>query len=226
MRIGVIVGMRSESACLPRDRDRLLVRCCGARPAVAAAMAVDLIDAGCQGLVSFGCAGGLDPALIPGTVVIAESVRLPDGQSLATDPSWRQRLMTRIDNSVPIVCGVVAAAHEPLLGAQIKRFCHHASGAVAVDMESGEIGAAATARGVPLLVVRAIADPAECSIPAWIAELVTEDGKTPIGAVLQGLLKHPHDLGLLIRLGRDARAAMRSLRGVAIGTGPVFQFDG
>lgn len=224
--VGVIVGLRSEAACLPRHPDQQLVRCSGARPEAAAAMAAELVDAGCTGLVSFGTAGGLDPSLAPGVLVVGEAVRTPDGQTITADAAWADRLRSRLDGTVGYVSGLLAAAHEPLLGAQVKRFCHHASGAVAVDMESGEVARVAAMRGLPFLVVRAIVDPAERSLPAWISELVTADGRTPIAAVLRGLLRHPHDLGLLLRLGRDSRAAMRSLRGAALVAGPLFHFDG
>lgn len=226
MRVGVVVGLRSEAGCLSRDGERTVVRCSGARSTAAAAAANDLIDGGCAGLVSFGTAGGLDPALSPGALVIPDAVRLPGGETLPTDAAWRHRLIARIGDGIAVASGVIAGASEPLLGAQTKRFCHHSSGAVAVDLESGEVGRAAAARGVPFLVVRAVTDPADRSIPMWIAGIVTPDGRTPIGAVLRGLLKHPHDLGLLMQLRRDARAAMQALRGVALAAGPLFHLDG
>lgn len=225
MRIGVIVGLQAEAACLPRDRERLLVRVAGGRPDVAAAMAADLVDAGCAGLVSFGTAGGLDPAVAPGTLVVAEAVRLPGGGSITTDAPWRQRLLEGIGDQVPVAAGAVAAAHEPLLSPRLKHYCFLSTGALSVDLESGAVAETAAAKGVPFLVVRAVTDPADRAIPMWIADLVTPDGRTPISAVLRGLLKNLGDLKTLLHLRRDANAAFQVLRRGALAAGPLFHFD-
>jgi hopanoid-associated phosphorylase len=226
VRIGVIVGLKSEAACLPRDPDRLLVRITGARTDAATAQATELIDAGCAGLVSFGTAGGLDPALAPGTLVVAEAVRMPGGTSIATDNAWRQRLLDGLGaHQVPVATGDVAAAHEPLLSPRLKHFCFLSTSALTVDMESGAVAEVASQKGVPFLVVRALTDAADRAIPMWVADLVTPDGGTPIGPVIRGLLKNLGDLKTLLQLRRDAKAAFGALRRGALAAGPLFHFD-
>ncbi|HBD33444.1 MAG TPA: squalene--hopene cyclase, partial [Cupriavidus sp.] len=46
---------------------------------------------GCDGVISFGVAGGLDPTLPPGTVIVATAVRVGDA-SYSTDPYWTAAL--------------------------------------------------------------------------------------------------------------------------------------
>lgn len=226
MRIGVIVGLQSEATCLPQAHERLHVRISGARTDAATAMATELIEAGCDGLVSFGTAGGLDPALAPGTLVVAEAVRMPGGASIATDDAWRQRLLLSLGNRVPLTTGAVAAAHEPLLSPRLKHYCFLSTSALAVDLESGAVAEVASQRGVPFLVVRATTDPADRAIPMWVAGMVTPDGRTPLAAVISGLLKNLGDLKTLLQLRRDAKAAFASLRRAALAAGPLFHFDG
>ena len=72
-RIGVITGLARESACLnvfPADR-RPAVRCAAAKSARALTLARELAGEGCQGLLSFGTAGGLTAGQSPGGVIIA-----------------------------------------------------------------------------------------------------------------------------------------------------------
>ncbi|NJO55020.1 MAG: purine phosphorylase [Rhodospirillales bacterium] len=236
MRIGVVVGLRSEAACLsdPSIDDRRIVCCSGARPAEAARLAERLIDEGCDGLVSFGMAGGLDPVLAPGALIVADSVLGADGTALSTDTGWRQRLLARIrsnhlfsnrDHPEPVT-GRVLAAVEPILSPRIKDYCHKTTQAIAVDMESGEVGRIAQAANRPFLVVRAVADASTRSVPAWVIRTVTADGTTSLPAFLRGLARHPADVRLLYSLARDSRAALRSLSGVALRVGPLFNLNG
>src|SRR5262249_56207770 len=83
---GCIVGMRREARLLGRLSRELMVGCAGADPARARLLARRLIDQGVAGLVSFGLAGGLDPALPPGTLLLPPVVLLPDGRPLPSAP--------------------------------------------------------------------------------------------------------------------------------------------
>ena len=63
MVVGVVTGLTRESACFDQfnPEKRPDVRCSGADSLRAAECAMALIAGGCQGLVSFGLAGGLSP---------------------------------------------------------------------------------------------------------------------------------------------------------------------
>jgi hypothetical protein len=201
---------------------------------------------GSRGLVSFGTAGGLALGLAPGTLVLADAVVFRDGSRLAVDVDWHERLYARLSGTMPLVTDAIAAADAPLLTPEAKAACRRATGAVAVDMESGEVALAADpspshyrrslplpprgdGRGegaaLPFIVMRAIADPAERTVPAWVMRAVSADGRTAILPVLSHLTRRPGQLPALVRLATDARAAMRSLRRVAALVGPLFAFD-
>src|SRR5258708_38158104 len=78
-------------------------------------------------------------------------------------------------------------------------------------MESHIAGAIATARGLPFAVCRAIVDPAWRSLPSAATAGLRDDGTTTILPKLRELLKEPSQLGALLRVAGDARAARTSL---------------
>ncbi len=160
-----------------------------------------LLDAGATSLVSFGLAGGLDPALRPGDLVIADRV-LVGGDSFVAATAWP---------GCGGAAGSVLASDTVVAEAAEKRRLWQATGAVAVDMESGAVARAAEAAGVPFCVVRAICDPAWRSLPP--AALVALDAAGGVGLwrVLGSVLRRPGQVGALLALGRDAAAARRSL---------------
>ena len=70
-RIGVITGLRSEAECLDvlAGPERPAAEVAGANTVRARARASALVSRGCRALLSFGVAGGLDPALRAGDLV-------------------------------------------------------------------------------------------------------------------------------------------------------------
>lgn len=220
-RIGVVVGLRAEARCL--QGLEVVVACSGARPEGARAEAARLIAEGVAGLVSFGLAGGLAPALAAGDLVLAASVLLPGGGRIATDAAWRGGLTKLL--------GRVRWCEEPLAGSErlvaspaAKAVLHATCAAGAVDMESHAVAAAAATAGLPFLVIRAIADPSHRAIPAVAQSALGPDGALRRSAVLAGLLRRPQDLAALLRLGRDSARAFATLRRVAALAGPDLAF--
>ncbi|HZZ13891.1 MAG TPA: phosphorylase [Paraburkholderia sp.] len=171
------------------------------------------IARGCSGIVSFGTAGGLAPDLAPGTLIVGDAVEGPFGR-LQTDPQWADRLAAALSNG-PLQArlrrGTMAAVAAPLVTADDKRLLHNATGALAVDMESHLAGAAAAAHGVPFAVCRAIVDPAWRTLPSAATAGLRDDGSTALGPILRELLRQPSQLGGLIQVAVDARAARTSL---------------
>ena len=225
-RLGVITGLATEADCLSvfPAAERPSVRCAGADVARAREAAGSLISEGCAGLLSFGMAGGLDGALGAGTVVIADSVVAPDGRRFATRAAWREGLRD-------VVGGAEAATIAPLAGSdrivatvQAKRNLREATGAAAVDMESHGVAEVAAEAGVPFLALRAVADPGDREVPAWVMSVVADDGRVRPSLVTAGLLARPWTLGALIGLARESRKARASLRRVALVAGPGFGF--
>jgi hopanoid-associated phosphorylase len=168
---------------------------------------------GCIGIISFGTAGGLAPDLEPGAVIIAQAVDGPLG-TVATDADWSARLAAAL-SATPLGArvhrGRMAGVAAPLTGAEEKAALHRSSGALAVDMESHIAGAIAAAHGVPFAVCRAIVDPAWRSLPSAATAGLRDDGSTAIAPILRELLKQPSQLGPLLRVAGDARAARTAL---------------
>ena len=208
MSIGIVVGMRSEAALLAKGA---MIACSGGRPAKAAELVAYLLTAGAEGVVSFGVAGGIDPGLAPGDLVIGTEVDL-GGASLKTDEAWVKHLSNALPKAhTGIVCGAQVAA----LTVAAKVALHAESGGLVIDLESGAVAEACAAKGVPFAVLRAVADPADRAIPAFALKGLAEDGRTRALPVILGLLGRPWELPALLGLARDNRAALASLGAAA-----------
>ncbi|WP_239988789.1 phosphorylase family protein [Paramagnetospirillum kuznetsovii] len=213
-RIGVIVGMKSEAALLP---DGVAWGCAGAVPAKAEALARSLIEQGAHALISIGIAGGLDPALNPGDMVVGSGVQV-DGGVVETDSVWKCRLLSAIPFSRS---GLVHGSDTAVGGVRGKRDLF-AQGAMIVDMESGAVARVAAKAGVPLAVLRAVADPAGRALPISAMAGLDAEGNPRIAAVLAGLARRPWELPGLIRVGLDSQAALSALRDALKIIGPTF----
>lgn len=168
---------------------------------------------GCAGIVSFGTAGGLAPDLAPGALVIASAIDGPFGR-VETDTGWSARLVAALQDTpvwVRVTRGTIAAVGAPVVSEQDKTSLHHAKHALAVDMESHIAAAFAAARGVPFAVCRAIVDPAWRTLPSAATAGLRDDGSTAILPILRELLKQPSQLGPLLQVASDARAARTTL---------------
>jgi hopanoid-associated phosphorylase len=220
-RIGIVTGLISEAKCLaPAIRalpaaDRPTVFCSGGDARRAADGVGRLIGDGISGLLSFGFAGGLDPALVPGDLVVAGAVIAPDGTRFETHDGWREALAEAAAASVPVTLGTLAGCDTAITTAAAKSNLQGSTGAAAVDLESHAVAAAARMAGLPFLAVRAIADPADRPIPAAALAGLSPDGHMRPFAVLAKLALRPWDLPRMARLAEDTRAAHRALRRVA-----------
>ena len=162
-----------------------------------------LLENGATGLVSFGLAGGLDPALPPGTLIVAKGV-IAMGRIWRTDAALNARLGGVTDHLILALDRIAASANEKLaLGDE--------TGAVAADMESEAVVAAADAAGLPFAVLRAICDPAERDLPPAAIAGLDAHGRIAAWAVAGSILRHPGQIAALICLARDAAAARRAL---------------
>lgn len=223
-RIGVIVGLASEAECLeaiPAEH-RPPVAVAGASAARATAAAAQFLDEGCAGLVSFGLAGGLDPDIEPGTVVVADAVLAPDGTRYPADEAWRRALAAKLDGRVLYRTGAIAGSSGSIDGAEAKIALNRRTGALAVDMESHGVAEAARRAGRPFIAVRVVADPATRSIPPWLLAAIDDDGTIRPGVIAGGLFLQPWKVWELIGLARENGRAIAALRRVALHAGPGF----
>lgn len=208
-----VTGMAFEARVAAGKGDDGVRAVYAARADLLQAALAKALEGGAAGIVSFGTAGGLGPDLEPGTLVIAETVDGPFGR-LHTDSAWSQRMadaLTASPLAAKVRRGVEAAVAAPLTGAAEKAALHRANGALAVDMESHLAAAAAAAHGVPFAVCRAIVDPAWRSLPKAAMAGLRDDGTTAVLPIIRELARDPSQLGGLLRIAGDAKAARQSL---------------
>ncbi|MVW59747.1 squalene--hopene cyclase [Massilia sp. NEAU-DD11] len=156
------------------------------------------------GIVSFGCAGGLDPALACGDCVVATAVLTPDGL-VATDPDWSRALLDRLPGARP---GLLAGADAPLATPAAKAALWRHAGAAAVDMETHAAALAARRHGLPFAACRVVLDPAWRTVPAAALAGLDTGGVWP---VLRALVRAPGQIASVCALAGEAWVARRSL---------------
>jgi adenosylhomocysteine nucleosidase len=214
--IGIITGLAAEAEILRAARIDAAIRCCGSRPEAALTEARALVAAGATALLSFGVAGALARIAIPGQIVLADEIVLPDGRRLRCSALWHEAMAERLAGlPVRLHRGAIAGSATPVCRAADKHALRRHTGAMAVDMESQVVAAAAAEAALPFLAIRAIADPVDQDVPAFAMSGVDAAGHTHVAPVIAGLLRRPWALPDLIRLGRHFNAALAGLRHAA-----------
>lgn len=200
-RLGVVVGLAAEARIARPFGWRVAIG--GGTASGALTAAQGLIDAGSDALVSFGLAGGLDPALRPGALIVPCAV-IVDEVRFHTDPGLSRMLGG-------VTPHTVVGADAIAVGVEDKHRLHCRTSAAAVDLESGSVARVATAHGMPFAVLRAICDPAERSLPAVALAALDARGVIGVWRVITSLTARPGQLPALLALSVDAAAARRSL---------------
>lgn len=196
---GFVTGVRQEAKLVPPT---FPVLCSGANALTAYEAAKSLIADGCDLLVSFGLAGGLDPALKAGALLLPQTVLTKDGNRFEC-----QRIEIPGANVQPIF-----GSDELLATVKDKADLFARTQACAVDMESHAVARAAAEAHKPFLVLRAVADTAGMALPAYVGTATRTDGSTDLGAIILGLAKNPTSLPELIRLAACSGLAFKTLK--------------
>jgi adenosylhomocysteine nucleosidase len=167
---------------------------------------------GCRATISIGIAGGLDPALMPGDVVIATGV--VTGSQRHSVPSaitdYLAGQLFGLSNRVILadLVGVDAPALTPAAKSTLRR----QTGAAAVDMESHIAAAFAAKHDLPFAAIRAVCDPAHRTLPSRIISALRPNGSVNVMAVVSALADRSAKLGDLVQLAHDSRRAFKALR--------------
>lgn len=203
--LGFVVGLAAEARIAARFG--YPVQAGGGTPEGAARAASRLVEQGVTALVSFGLAGGLDPVLRPGAVVVPDSIVL-DGETFHANAELAEPFGGFTGHIVLAGRVVVADAAE-------KRRLHRTTHAHAIDLESGAVVRIALAARLPFIVVRAICDPAERNLPPAALVALDPAGRIGLLPVLRSVARHPGQIPDLLALARDAAYARRALAGLA-----------
>ncbi len=204
------LGRASGHGPLNRLEDGTLVAISGIGANAAQHAAHQLAEQGASALLSWGLAGGLDPALVAGHLVLPRTVLSSQGAGLTVSPEWHAQLAAALTPGMRISQGSLLTNHVAIDSSAAKAQAFRATNAVAVDMESFAIAEAAATRRLPFAAVRVIVDTAADSLPGAVTA-ASRAGRVDVARLLWELLRAPADLGALLRLAARYRAAMRSL---------------
>jgi len=189
--IGFIAALSIECTSLRRQSpsaERWLVVQSGPGAARAEAAAARAIDAGAQLLVSWGLAGGLSATVVPGTVVAPRRVLAQStAPQFAVDAAWQSRLAALADG-LAVDFGDLLTVAEPLESPAAKRAAASATNAVAVDMETAGIAAAAKRARVPFVALRVVVDGVDDALPPGAESWIDERGRTRASAALRAVV--------------------------------------
>ena len=224
--LGIVTGLVFEGALLTAalgktNPNGILVGCAGLGREAACKAAQDLIARGATALMSFGIAGGLDPALESGAAVVASEVR-NEVTALVCDAAWSVRIYEALVNAPcrspageKTLKAPLAHASGVLSHAGDKAALFAATGAAVADMESYGVAEVAAAHKVPFAALRVVADGAGDAVPAVALAATTEDGRVRVGKSILRALANPWQIPGLIRLGRRTAVATRRLEALA-----------
>ncbi len=194
--IGIVTGLTAEARlAAPLGT----TRAGGGTPEGARQAAEYLIAQGATALISFGLAGGLNPALRAGSLIIPAAVG-----AAATDPFLTGAL------GGPL--GTLHAGREIVTTAAEKARLYAITCADAIDLESGEVAAIAAVHGVKFAALRAICDQADSTLPPAAIIAVDARGAIALARVAASVLRQPGQLPALLRLAGHAAGARAALQ--------------
>lgn len=232
---GLVIAMPFEGRALLgragwKSEDGRMVRCfetpggagllaviSGPGPGKALDAARWIVARGAKALAVIGVAGGLDPALNPGDLVVAETVL----ESGGTDPSERWTPDNGAARSLydalaaegfSVRRGAVITVVFPLLTTEDKCLLHRQSGALAVDMESAAIARVAAESGIPLLVLRAVSDASDEPLAPDFVGCWTEGGVLRPALLARAIARRPALALSVIRTEISLISALAALR--------------
>lgn len=200
-KIGILVGMTSEARIAQQTGCAVAVG--GGMPIGARRMAQRLVDDGATALISFGLAGGLDPLLAAGVLLVPRAV-LSQGRPFECNETLRALLEGQAVDRLLAGEAVIARAAD-------KARLWQETGASAIDIESGVVAEVAADRGIPFAVLRAVCDPATRDLPSAAVEALDEQGRVAPMKMASILARHPGQIISLIALGLDAARARKAL---------------
>jgi hopanoid-associated phosphorylase len=165
-----------------------------------------------RAVISVGIAGGLDPGLVPGDVIVATGIAAADRRHAASLEVARRLADRLASHPKQVVLADLAGVDAAVVSPLAKRALRHATGAFAVDMESHVAAAFAAQHGLPFAAVRVVCDPADRALPSFVTTALGPNGGLSLPVVLGSLLRRPRQVAAMTRLARDAAEGFRALR--------------
>jgi nucleoside phosphorylase len=147
-----------------------------------------------EALALIGVAGGLDPALAAGDVVLASAAWSKEGRCAPCT------IIPLPGAAVGPLLTVRRALYTPA-----EKAASRATGALAVEMEAYPLAAWAAERGLPFVHARVILDPYDENLPS-LGNALDDTGRVRPGELVRHLLAHPSHVASLVRLVRRTQA--------------------
>lgn len=228
--LGIVAALPAEARCLAnsvpeagaltRISDHTMLRLSGIGPDGARFAAEALLQEGATSLLSWGCAGALNPTVKPGSLMLPKRIIVsPHPGLFEVDTGWHQRLFQHLSSHLTVNTGPLTSSPSILSNPAGKAALHDATGAIAVDMESAAVADVAREHRTPFMVVRAIADAAGAVIPEDLSVAMSRRGR--ISAMHQlTLLLRPWLWPVLIRLHSQFQTSLITLARVSDLAGP------
>jgi adenosylhomocysteine nucleosidase len=207
----IVTGMAQEARIAAGPG--MIVICSSSDPNQLRALLATLDSTTFRGVISFGVAGGLDPALKSGDVVVATEVLAGDTRWLAGSALNEEMIASVALRRRRVVRGGLAGVEQIVVARDGKAALRSETGAAAVDMESHIAAAYAAEAGLPFAALRVISDPASRALPALAMSAIKPNGDIDVRKVLRGIVRNPTTLRALVSTGIDFNRALRSLRG-------------
>lgn len=216
-----LTGRRQPTEQVVRIAERAYLRVGGLGAAAAERSCAALVEAGAGVLMSVGCAAGLTPDSVPGTVVVPAELISARGEAFEADARWRAGLVSTLKDPFRPLVGKIAEVDRPI-GSALKHQLRARTGAVAADMESAAVARAARRFGLPMIAIRVVSDGADDEVPDALLAAIDPFGRPRLGLLLGALIRNPGDAAALQRLRTGFRKACNTLSLVASRTGLEF----
>jgi adenosylhomocysteine nucleosidase len=165
-------------------------------------------------LVSFGFAGGLNPQLTRGTLVIGTALIADDSSGVVAEAQRNlidQFQIAAEAEELPVRQGPIVTAERIVADTASKAAFWRQSGACAVDMETAGIVQVAHEAGLPWGALRAIVDCASDPLPAEYLAALRDDGRVALGLLVRTLCRSPSLIRPLFALAAGTTTARRHL---------------
>ena len=206
----IIMGLVQEARIAAGSG--MVVICSSSGPLQLRALLATVDASRFRGVISFGIAGGLDPTLECGDVVVATEV-IAGGTRWLAAALLNEELTSIASKRRRVIRGGLAGVERVVAGRSCKAALRSETGPAAVDMESHIAAAYAVEAALPFAALRVISDSAHRALPALALSAIKPNGDIDLRRVLRGVARNPLTLSSLVSTGIDFNCALRSLRG-------------
>jgi len=223
----VVVGMKDEREIVTgktSDHQFIEVVVGTANAGILRARLQQIDASNISAVISFGVAGGLDPALVPGDLLISEKVfsQIQDANHNQTEINWVVDTNLLLSVSLRASKAKLKFRKGTFLGADteardqvtdIVTHLYETTGAHIIDNETHIAAQYASEHNLPFLGVRAVSDSVHGHLPpAALLPLDPDDGSPDGMAIAKSILFNPFQVPALIRAAWNYQKALKALR--------------